>query len=225
MKHWLNKVLKVSACIAGLSLAARLEAQQAVSPVQIEKLVAQLGDDSFARREAASEELGSIGELALPALHKAAASSDDLEIRARADIIAAEITVRLLAARVKQEIEGLQGDWYSTSVNHDGALQQGENRADRHIFSGNQWAYKNGDGLHEAGKFNIVEVGERFVKMNFVVTSGTRAGDTWAGIYERRGDELKWCGGYLGDGVARPIAFATKPGDGYFLRTLRRDKK
>jgi HEAT repeat protein len=44
-------------------------------------LIKQLGDDAFAKREAASSELENIGEPAIPALRKAATSIDDLEIR------------------------------------------------------------------------------------------------------------------------------------------------
>jgi len=61
---------------------------------------------------------------------------------------------------------------------------------------------------------------------HFIVTTGVRSGDTWLAIYERSGDELKWCGGYVGQGLARPTTLATKPGDGgYFLRSLKREKK
>jgi HEAT repeat protein len=51
---------------------------------RIARLVRQLGDDSFEKREAASRELDAIGEPAVAALRKAAASSDDPEIRWRA---------------------------------------------------------------------------------------------------------------------------------------------
>src|SRR5438552_18593633 len=62
---------------------------------RIARLIKQLGDDAFAKREAASRELDAIGEPALPALCKAAASSDDLEIRRRAERIVATIDDRL----------------------------------------------------------------------------------------------------------------------------------
>jgi phospholipase C len=51
-------------------------------------------------------------------------------------------------------------------------------------------------------------------------------GDTWLAVYERKGDDLKWCGGYVGQNLARPTTFTTKPGDGgYFARSLKREKK
>jgi hypothetical protein len=55
-------------------------------------LIKELGDEAFARREMASEELKAIGEPALVALEKAAELSDDLEIRQRADRAMRSIT-------------------------------------------------------------------------------------------------------------------------------------
>jgi hypothetical protein len=69
-----------------------------------------------------------------------------------------------------------------------------------------------------------VEASDTSVKINFFITDSANRGDTWVGIYQRHGDELKWCGGYSGQGCARPTTFATRPGDGYFLRTLKRDR-
>jgi len=192
---------------------------------RITRLIQQLGDDAFAKREVASEELVVIGEPALPALQKAAASSEDIEIRVRAQKVARDIAARRLAAHAKKELEGLQGAWYSTSTEAGGLPQSGENKADRHFFSGDQWTCKNGDALVQAATVKIVEVAGGLVKVDFLINDGSRKGDTWIGIYQRSGDELKWCGGYAGEVKDRPTSFATKPGDGYFLRTLRREKK
>jgi uncharacterized protein (TIGR03067 family) len=57
------------------------------APDQVSELIRQLGDDKFARREAASEALQAIGKPALEALHRASRSSDDPEIRRRAKLI------------------------------------------------------------------------------------------------------------------------------------------
>ena len=51
---------------------------------EIAGLVKQLGDDEFAKREAASKRLKEIGDAALAALRKAAKDSTDAEVRARA---------------------------------------------------------------------------------------------------------------------------------------------
>jgi uncharacterized protein (TIGR03067 family) len=192
---------------------------------RIARLLKQLGDDDFAKREAATKELDGIGEPALPALCKAAASTDDLEIRRRAEKIVQDFAARRLAVAAKKEIAKLQGAWYSTSTEEGGVRQSGENKANRHLFSGDQWTYEDGGAVVQAGTIRIVEVGDKRVQIDFLITEGFRKGDTWVGLYERSGDELKWCGSYPGQGQARPTTLATKPGDDYFLRSLRREKK
>jgi uncharacterized protein (TIGR03067 family) len=192
---------------------------------RITRLIQQLGDDDFAKREGASKELGAIGEPALAALRKAAASSDDIEIRVRAEMIVREIAARRLAIAARKEIEGLQGTWHSMSTEIDGVRQSGENKADRHFFSGDQWTCKDGETVVQTATVKIVEASGELVKIDFLITDGSRKGETWVGLYQRGGDELKWCGGYIGEVKARPTTVATKPGDGYFLRSLRREKK
>src|SRR6185369_3432117 len=66
-------------------------AQEAANPVKqkidenaLRKLIAQLGDDSFEKREAADQALAEMGSQALPFLRKAAADAADLEVRERA---------------------------------------------------------------------------------------------------------------------------------------------
>jgi hypothetical protein len=65
------------------------------SPDEIKKLIRQLGDDEFARREAASKRLKAIGKPALKAL-KVAAANPDPEIAARAQGIIRRIEIRPL---------------------------------------------------------------------------------------------------------------------------------
>jgi WD40 repeat protein len=70
------------------------EANQKANGATIARLIEQLGDDEFATREAATKRLKEIGEPALDALDRAAAS-DDLEVRRRAEEIVAEIEKKL----------------------------------------------------------------------------------------------------------------------------------
>ncbi len=224
------RVYAVLAAVAVLILTAEAANLRAgpgkeTEAERIARLVKQLGDDDFAKREAASKELDGIGEPALPALRKAAASSDDPEIRRRAERIVRDIAARALAVAAKKEIAGLQGAWYSTSTEEGGVRQSGENKADRHIFSGEKWTHEVGGAVVQSGTIRIVEVGDKRVKIDFIGTEGIGKGTTWVGLYERSGDELKWCGSYASQGLASPAALATKPGDGYFLRSLRREKK
>ena len=192
---------------------------------RIARLVQQLGDDSFAKREAAGKELDDIGEPALDALRKATASSADIEIRRRAERIAKGIAARLLAPVAKKEIAGLQGTWYSTATEYAGKQQTGEEKTATHIITADRWENKHGETVLQSGTLNVIEVSDKLVKIDFIVTAGFGNGDTWLAIYERNGDELKWCGGYVGDVQARPASLATRGGDGYFLRSLKREKK
>jgi hypothetical protein len=75
---------------------------------KIARLIKQLGDDAFAKRESASKELEGIGAPALAALRKAAASSADPEIRRRAKRIEETITK---AAAMADDFTKLQEKW------------------------------------------------------------------------------------------------------------------
>jgi WD40 repeat protein len=67
----------------------------------IQRLIAQLGSDRFAQREAASRRLKVIGEPAISALDKAATTSEDPEVRRRAEQLLQAIS-RLLFSNARQ---------------------------------------------------------------------------------------------------------------------------
>jgi hypothetical protein len=71
---------------------------------EIDRLIKQLGSDSFEEREAASRKLEEIGELALPALHKEV-GSQDAEIRRRALKLGNLFRSRIDAKKARQIIE------------------------------------------------------------------------------------------------------------------------
>src|SRR5437764_11760888 len=83
-----------------LGLTAVCVSLPLVSPVvaeddkEIDRLVKQLGDDDFKKREAATKRLTAIGEPALDALQKAT-TSDDPEVALRAKYIVAGIENKL----------------------------------------------------------------------------------------------------------------------------------
>ena len=70
----------------------RADAAEDAKAKRVAVLVQQLGQDDFGKRQAASKELEAIGAPALPALRKAAASSDSAEIRRRAEQLIRAIT-------------------------------------------------------------------------------------------------------------------------------------
>ena len=84
---------------------------EAATAERVAALIKQLGDDEFARREAASKELEDIGEPALAALRKAANSSDDLGIRRRAERIIGTIATRAADAAIKRQLVAFKGKW------------------------------------------------------------------------------------------------------------------
>src|SRR4051812_30713329 len=90
----------------GLALAAALAsaafAREETEQQRIARLVEQLGDDSFDRRNEAEEQLKTIGEPALPALLKAA-GDQDLEMRRRA----CRLLPLVCTARAKRLIDDL----------------------------------------------------------------------------------------------------------------------
>jgi hypothetical protein len=135
-------------------------------------LIKQLGDDKYAKREAASKELVAIGKLALDALRKAAACSGDLEIRQRAERCVQAITDRVLAVAAKKEIERLQGTWYRTSLEAHGLRESGEDKDHRYTFAGDRWLWKWGDIVVQAGTFNADFRGAKWTDI-----SGTRGRD------------------------------------------------
>src|SRR5437868_1972554 len=82
----------------GLALPAALPAADAADAARVKKLVEQLGSAEFQEREKAVEELDAVGEPALEALRKAAAS-DDAEIKTRAAKLVTKIERRVESAR------------------------------------------------------------------------------------------------------------------------------
>ena len=77
------------ACLGlALSLLAWATAPAAEpDAARIAQLIRQLGSERFAEREAASRALEAIGGRALDALHHAAATDSDLEVRRRAGAV------------------------------------------------------------------------------------------------------------------------------------------
>ncbi|HEY7157478.1 MAG TPA: hypothetical protein VH575_26220 [Gemmataceae bacterium] len=74
--------------------------KQSVDAAQLERLIRQLGSESFEEREAASKELDAIGQPAMPALRKARESAD-LEVRRRVAALLKSIEQKRLRMRAK----------------------------------------------------------------------------------------------------------------------------
>jgi uncharacterized protein (TIGR03067 family) len=179
---------------------------------RIARLIKQLGDDDFDKREAASKALDAIGELALAAL-RIAQSSDDAEVHRRAEAIIQAIQRRI----TNRELEKLQGTWRLITDERDGI----RSRSDTHVvtFKGNRWSLRISGELFQAGTVERIEVEGRFNAIDLLVTEGNDIGTIFASIYVLDGGSLKYI-----NGNPRPTVLKTKPGDGRVYLTFRRAK-
>lgn len=88
---------------------------------RIAELIRQLGDDAFARREAASLGLEKIGEKALPAVREALAQTEDVDFRRRAR----EVVRAILQGARKSKSTGLE-----MALAEEGEFQMGSPNAE-----------------------------------------------------------------------------------------------
>jgi uncharacterized protein (TIGR03067 family) len=158
------------------------------------RLVRELGDRSFARREAASRALAAIGEPARAALIKATTDPDP-EVARRARAALDGLTARAQAAAAKTELDRWQGEWTG-------------NGGQRLVFRGDRWMW--GDGgpsVFDEGtarRVVIVAVGEKVVQADLVVGDPAEGGRVCRAIFRLDGDTLNYCGTYDPD---RPTEF------------------
>jgi uncharacterized protein (TIGR03067 family) len=124
----------------------------------------------------------------------------------------------------KKEMERLQGTWATVAIEVDGQQRAEDKKVEKLTLTDNKWVLKIDVEIAQEGTFKIVETGDKFMKVDFIVTGGFKQGDTWISIMQVDGERMKWSGCYVSESKARPKAFPTRDGDGYFLRTLKRDK-
>jgi uncharacterized protein (TIGR03067 family) len=126
------------------------------------------------------------------------------------------------AEDARQELDKLQGTWYSLSTEMGGLKSSGEDKTDLHLIKGNQVvARKDGKEISQAEI--TVEPGKPFGKVTLHMKTGDNKGKTWVGIYQVDGESLKWCGCWKDDNDL-PTSFGTKKEDKYFLRAMKRQK-
>lgn len=90
-------VLLAGAAVAALGLLAR-ETEELPPHPEVEALIRQLGDDQYARREAAGKQLEDWGDAALPYVRRATEHADS-EIRLRAKQLVAAISLQLRTSK------------------------------------------------------------------------------------------------------------------------------
>ncbi len=177
---------------------------------RIARLIKQLGDDAFRKREAAAKELESMGALALAALRHAA-SSDDAEIRRRAE----RIGNRIAEAAAKAELAKLQGVWTVASYEVEGKQLPGKDKRSTLTITGDRWVarWARGDGgvQVESGILKIVSPEKVPLAVDFVHLDGPHKGSTVFAIGRVDRDTFRFC--YRDRAEDRPTGFATKAGD------------
>jgi hypothetical protein len=177
--------MRVCVFCATISLAIAVEAGARCGDLgnetmagRVARLIEQLGNDSFAKREAASKDLEAIGEPALGSLRKAA-SSGDAEIRSRARRVIREVAAR---AR-RKELARWAGSWKSP----DGTWLK---------ITGDRWSSGTPTFGPVAGVMRVSEVREKMVLADFSVEEGPTKGKIAKVIFRLDGDSLHYCGTY-----------------------------
>jgi len=123
-------------------------------------------------------------------------------------------------AKGKADLDKLQGTWTILTLQMDGSeMPAGAPGGSKIVVKG--------------GKFTTVSMGAKYdgtitldaakrpKTFDLKFTTGPEKGNTSLGIYELDGDNWKIC--LTVTGHTRPRTFATKPGSGHALETLRRD--
>jgi uncharacterized protein (TIGR03067 family) len=120
------------------------------------------------------------------------------------------------------ELENLQGQWEVTFLEVEGlALVASTFSGAKIVVEGNKFT-SIGMGATYVGRIELdVSTNPKTLSMKF--TEGPEKGNTNFGIYELEGDSWKIC--LTMTGGPAPAKFATAPGSGHALETLRRETR
>jgi hypothetical protein len=172
---------KLVGTVAGIILTVqaatlRGDSGKEIQNERIARLIKQLGDDAFAKRQAASKELDAIGQPAVAALRKAAESSGDVEIRRRAHEVIQALRVR----GERAELSKWEGMWRRS---HGVAL----------TIKGDRWTWLVGGKPYSSGQIRVVQL-QYQVKADFVHTAGPAKGYSAKAIVQIRDGALYYSG-------------------------------
>ena len=178
---------------------------------KIARLIRQLGDDAFPKREAADRELEAIGAPALAALRDAAAASRDAEIRWRAE----RLSYKVVEAVARAELARLQGTWTVASYEVEGKRLPDKDKRSAMTITGDKWVAKwakEDGGLQvESGVLKLVSPEKSPLAVDFVHLDGPHKGSTVFAIGRVDGDTFKVC--YRDRAESRPTEFVPRAGD------------
>ena len=116
----------------------------------------------------------------------------------------------------------LQGSWRLTALETDGSPTPAGALTGASIAITGQTFRSTGMGETYEGRFELDET-SRPRTIDLIFTSGPQAGTRNLGIYTLKGHTWTIC--IATRGTTRPSAFATAPGSGLALETLRRDSR
>ncbi len=123
---------------------------------------------------------------------------------------------------VKKELARFEGTWKYVSIETDNAkIPEEALKHPRCKIVGDKFTVTEENNSY-SGTLKIDPTKKpKIIDVTF--TDGPEKGKTSLGIYELEGDDLKAC--IDPEGKTRPTEFALKPGSGFFLEVLKREKK
>jgi uncharacterized protein (TIGR03067 family) len=120
-----------------------------------------------------------------------------------------------------KEYRAFEGTWRFVAIQVGGRDLPAEGfKTSRLIFKGHDFTTIN-DGGTSRGAF-LVDATKTPKTMDITISQGAAKGVTFQGIYELKGDTYKICGSPTGKD--RPKEFDSKPGSGYIIQVLEREK-
>jgi uncharacterized protein (TIGR03067 family) len=120
-----------------------------------------------------------------------------------------------------KEYRAFEGTWRTVSINVEGKDLPAERfKTARLIFKGHGFSAINDAGTTR-GTY-LVDTTKSPKAMDVTITEGAAKGAIFRNIYELKGDTYKICGSPTGKD--RPKEFDSKPGSGYIIQVLEREK-
>jgi uncharacterized protein (TIGR03067 family) len=125
-----------------------------------------------------------------------------------------------IMAKVKTDLDKLQGSWTIIALEMDGAeMPAGAPGGSKIVVKGDKFTTISMGAAYD-GTITLDQT-KKPKSFDLKFTAGPEKGNTSLGIYELGGDNWRIC--LTVTGKTRPSAFATAPGSGLALETLRRD--
>jgi uncharacterized protein (TIGR03067 family) len=184
---------------------------------RIARLIRHLGHDWYAKRKPASKELLAIGWPALAALRKAAASSEDAEIRRRARRLRQAI-VSAAVAKEEKKFGGTLEGFYLKCRGPGGASEYDLDTLEVDFHAGMIEVKNPFDRKVIRFRWELVDPTSNPKKMDFIEPKGGRI----RAIYKMEDETIHWCASQRGE--ARPNNFTTEKVGQIYLK-LRRVSK